>query len=418
MLRQVKLMQYIRRIIIISVISFLIISITWIRGYSSEIKETPQDIQTTPEKIRWTWRKNFKDAEIRNLVMAWNGSRLLFSVREKNEKKGADSGGDVIIGLEYTGKEIKDWRVEGKIRNLLLDGSGKGLLVELEDGRLLFYSDWESDEKPLIMENAGAGATLSPNGKFIGVVRDSSKKNSVQVLSSKGDLIQDYTEGTGEASKSPEKTTLKWQRISFPFIENEKRFLRISDDGRLFLNDGDKLLWKANVEGSPIAVSSSILEGGILMVSISGEKEGIYFFNEKGELTGSAPLKGSASSLSCSNIGNICTAYGNSPKGQHISIYTPDGKNIGSYDVEEHADIDSKVFAADKGNVIVAGIKDKGGWSIQALDSKGVPVWYAPIEGGLRDFSVSWNGKRIAVITEDGKVIFFQIGDESKQDSK
>lgn len=411
-------MQNIRRIIIICFISSLIVSITWIRGYSSEIKETTQDIQTTPEKIRWTWRKNFKDVEIRNLVMAWNGSRLLFSVREKIEKKETGASGDVIIGLEYTGKAIKDWRVEGKIRNLLLDGSGKGLLVELEDGRLLFYSDWESDNTPIIIDNSGTGAALSPNGRFIGVIMDSSKKNSVQVLSSKGDLIQDYNEGIGEASKSPEKTILKWPRISFPFIENEKRFLRISDDGRFFLNDGDKLLWKAKVEGSPIDVSSSILEGGVLMVSTSGKKEGIYFFNEKGELTGSAPFKGGASSLSCSNIGNICAAYGNSPKGQYISIYTPNGKEIGSYNVEGHADIDSRVFVADKGNVVVLGIKDIGGWLIQAIDSKGVPVWHAPMEGRLRDFRVSWNGKRIAAVTEEGRIIFFQIGDESKKETE
>ena len=172
--------------------------------------------------------------------------------------------------------------------------------------------------------------------------------------------------------------------------------------------NGKELLWKAKVQGTPGPVASSILEGEIIMVASSGDKDRINIFNGKGNLTGSALFPGTVSSLSCSNMGNICAAYGNSKTGQQISVYTPDGKEAGGYHVKEKAEMDSRVFVVDKGSAIVAGVKDKGVWSIYALDNKGTPIWYAPIKEGLKDFIISWDGKRIAVITEDARLLFFQ----------
>src|SRR3972149_2578649 len=120
------------RLIIVFIILSLL-SITGSNGYPSSPEDSSYEAQSIPKKLSWTWRKNFKDAELRNLVMAWNGSRILFSVREKVDNLKTGNKGDVIIGLEHTGKPIRDWRVEGRIYRLSLDGSGKRLLVELED---------------------------------------------------------------------------------------------------------------------------------------------------------------------------------------------------------------------------------------------------------------------------------------------
>ena len=173
------------RLIIVFIILSLL-SITGSNGYPSSPEDSSYEAQSIPKKLSWTWRKNFKDAELRNLVMAWNGSRILFSVREKVDNLKTGNKGDVIIGLEHTGKPIRDWRVEGRIYRLSLDGSGKRLLVELEDGRLLYYLDWEKDEAPVIIEDTERGAVLSPKGTFIGVAKKSDQNGTVHVLSHKG----------------------------------------------------------------------------------------------------------------------------------------------------------------------------------------------------------------------------------------
>ena len=56
----------------------------------------------------------------------------------------------MIVGVDNDGKVIRDWRIsDKKIKKISINGEGKRLLVELDDGALLFYEDWEKEKGPV-----------------------------------------------------------------------------------------------------------------------------------------------------------------------------------------------------------------------------------------------------------------------------
>lgn len=343
-------------------------------------------------KVRWAWRKNFSKAELGSLAMAWNGSRIVFSVTET--APGAAKG-DVIVGVDNDGKVIRDWRISNKkIKKISINGEGKKLLVELDGGALLFYEDWETEKEPVKIKGPSSGAVLSPKGDYI-LTGLSPKAGKLQTLSTKGDLLW-----------SPaDHLKTGWKAI-FPFFNNENRILLVSKDGLALLSDKEKTVWKAEIKGTPIAAASSFLEGDITAVLSNTE---IQFFNAKGNVTGTAPFSDNMASLSCSDTGNICAASGNNSEGQFISVYTPDGKKLWGANLKGNAKSGPTVFVAAHGEAVIAGLEENGSWSLRAWDKKGNVLWTAPIEGGLADFRVSWNGKRIAALTMDGRTAFFDL---------
>jgi len=333
--------------------------------------------------------------ELRNLVMAWNGSKVVFSVTETAQ--GAPKG-DVLAGIEHTGKPLNDWRIGKKAVRLSLDGEGKGLLAELENGSLLFYDDWTSGKKPVAIQGPAAGATLSPAGDFIVLSAGKGPGSKIQALSNQGTPLWFYPVAAGEGWK-----------IFFPFLNQKSQVLGISPTGEVFMNDREQLLWKVDLQGTPAAASSSFLEGGVIAVSSGGDKGELRFLNHQGKTTGSAPFPGGVRSLSCSSISAVCAALSNGPGGQRLSVYTPQGKELWRYIVKTPAGADAAVVVAARGEVVIGGFEEGGNWSLRAWDAGGNPLWTAPIEGGLRDFKVSWNGKRIAVLSNDGRIAFYDL---------
>lgn len=343
-------------------------------------------------KVRWAWRKNFSNARLGNLAMAWNGARMVFSVTET--APGAAKG-DVIVGIDNDGKAIRDWRINNKkIKKISINGEGKKLLVELDGGALLFYEDWEKEKEPVKIKGPASGAVLSPKGDYI-LTGLSQKGGKLKVLSTSGDFLW-----------SPETPVPNGWKAIFPFFNNENRILLVSKDGEALLSEKEKTVWKAEVKGTPIALASSFLEGEITAVLSSSE---IRFFNGKGAITGTVPFSDNSASLSCSDTGNICAAIGNNTKGKSLSVYTPDGKKLWETTLKGNAKAHSSLFVSGHGEAVIAGIEENGSWSLRSWDKNGNPVWTAPIEGGMADFKVSWNGKRIAVLTMDGRTAFFDL---------
>ncbi len=364
------------------------------------VVQKPPTTSSPSERINWAWRKSFKNYELGNLALAWNGSKLVFSATETGTP--TKSPGYIIIGLDHAGGVLRDWRASGNVRGLSLDGAGKQLLAELENGRLLFSDDWGAREEPITLRNSSPGAILSPKGDFILVSATSTTSRDqqrLQALSHAGDVLWSLP----DTHAGP---------ALFPFLSKDKQILSVSKNNELVLSDGKDTVWKADLPARPVSVVSSRLEGGVIAASIGGDKGEIHFFNDNGISTGSAAFPGDAISLSCSDIGISCAALANGPKYQRLSLYTPDGKEVWRYVVKKPAMSLSSVKVTDHGLVAIAGFEEKGKWSLRAWSNKGEPLWIAPIEGGLVDFKVSWNGKRIAVITSDGRIAFYDMTDK------
>lgn len=382
-------MKHTQRVIILLIIGIFL---------SVVFMSCSRDAAAPETRLNWAWRRHFKNMEVGNLAMAWNGSRMVFSV---TEKAAGSPKGDVIIGADNTSAVLKDWRAGGKVGRLSLSGDGKRLLTELEDGGLLFYDDWKSGKKPAKIKSSSPGALMSPEGDFIAI---SAKKTSrdqpnIEVVSGSGKQLWSYHDFAGDSLKT-----------LFPFLKNKKQMVFASSSGAVHLLDEGKLVWKAAAQGTPLALSSSFLEGGLLAIAGNGDENNIrFFYNRKGSITGSAGFKGKITSLSCSDIGNACAALGKSGNRQRLAVYAPDGKELWKYTLKALPGYDSSVAIAAHGTIVIAGFEEAGEWSLRAWDIKGRPLWTAPIEGGLADFKVSWNGKRIAALTRDGRVAFFEI---------
>lgn len=368
------------------------ISVLVLAAAKAPLSLASEKLSGEANKVRWAWRKNFSNAKIGNLAMAWNGSSMVFSVTETAP---GTAKGDVIVGINNDGKVIRDWRINNKrIKHISINGEGKKLLVELDDGALLFYEDWEKEQEPVKIKGPASGAILSPKGDYI-LTGLSQKAGKPEVLTTSGDLL--WSPATPVANG--------WKAI-FPFFNNENRVLLVSKDGEVLLSEKENTIWRAEVKGTPIAVTSSFLEGDVTAVLSNTE---IQFFNGKGNMTGTVPFSGNMVSLSCSDTGNICAASGNNSVGQFISVYTPDGKKLWGATLKSNAKSSSTVYVAAHGETVIAGLEENGSWSLRAWDKKGNLVWTSPIEGGLADFKASWNGKRIAVLTKDGRTAFFDL---------
>ena len=384
------------RILILPVVIFTTLTLFTV---SCKSPSSSKELPSPTEELQWSWRKSFSNASLENLALAWNGSKMVFAITEFTDPQ-TPVEGDVLIGLDHGGKGLRDWRVSGRIRRLALDGAGEKLLVALKDGAILLFPHWEKKTESIVIENEGClESAFSPRGQFIAV----RKKDAVRLFTGEGELLHSYPasgeEKAGDLIKSG-------GTLSFPFFNNEHRLL-IHEKGKLIFYDMGKVIFQEKVQDSLTAPASSLLEGGVLAAGSAGGKGQIRFFSEEGIAKGSASLKNEVTALSCANKGTVCAAYSNGPGEQRLSLFTPDGKELWKYRVKNTAMRNSTVAVADDGKVIIAGFEELGEWSLRAWDNTGKPLWIAPIEGGLLDFKVSWNGKGIAVLTLDARIVFY-----------
>jgi hypothetical protein len=319
---------------------------------------------------------------------------VVFGVSESGPKA---NKGEEIVGLDENGKRLNDWQVGDKTIGSAMNGKGSMLLVESKNGGLLLYENWEKNTKPRSIMKSSGGGVFSPEGDFIAVRAKAGNAPRTKVLSTKGKTLWLLPEEADPGAK-----------ISFPFL-NRKKCVAWASSGSLGLSEEGKLLWKVELKGAPVKLASSFLEGGLIAASTGGEEGKIYFYDENGKQKGAASFPGGASSLSCSDVGVACAALSNGPEGQRLSFFTEDGKERWAYRVKTHATANAAVLVADHGNAIIGGFEENGQWRLLAWDMNGKPLWSAPLEGGLADFKVSWNGRRIAVLTKDGRIAFFDM---------
>ena len=258
-----------------TVARLFVVSFLTIISPTAGLVSCSKDAQTPSKQVPWAWRKQFHDASLGNLCMAWNGSRIVFRVTETGPKAGK---GDVIAGLNENGRPLNDWRVPGRITGLSLNGKGVKLLAELADGRLLVYEDWEKGGKPQPVKTSSSGAIFSPEGDFIALARGGKDNQGPRVLSPAGKTLWPLPEGGADSVS-----------LIFPFLDQKKGIVRTTS-GSLSMSEEGKLLWKAELAETPVGLASSFLEGGLIAVSTAGDQGKIRFYDRKGALKGSAPL--------------------------------------------------------------------------------------------------------------------------------
>ena len=337
---------------------------------------------------KWSRRKSFTTANIGNLATQFNGERIFFVARDF--EKGGAPYRELILAINQNGEAVGDLEIKGKVKELSASGSGSHILAQTEDGEVILFEGFGKTGKRFDLGKAES-AVLSHTGQFIALKRG----GIYSVVSSDGKELWKYPAGV--------------ELIIFPFLNHPDSSL-IASKGSVAFWEGGKEIWKRDISGAPIALSSAFLEGGLLAVSTGGEKGKIYFFNDKGEELGTSAFHGGAVSLSCSRLGSICAAYGNGAGGQSVALFHSDGGAVWNYSVKGSGARDSKVvltgMGKENGFHIVAGFERDGVLSLNGWDEKGNPLWYAPVEGGARSFELSWSGKKMVYITENSVEFF------------
>ena len=364
---------------------------------SSWSKKSSINAPAPSAKKKWVRRKTFQTAKLGNLAMQFNGEKI-FLVARDFEKSDATNR-EIILAINDNGEAVGDLEIKGRVKDLSVSGSGNHVLAQLEDGSIFLIEGFDEKEKRFDLGKAD-DAVLSPTGQFIVLKKD----GSYSAVSSDGKELWRYPAGV--------------EQIIFPFLNNPDSSF-IASAGSVAFWVGGNEIWKRNITGSPVALSSSFLEGGLLAVATAGEKGEIHFFNDKGEELGSVPFSGGAKSLSCSRLGNLCAAYGNGKNGQVVAVFKSDGTDVWSHAVKGEASRDSRVVFTGKGIAkqtsarnskntpakenmfsVIAGFEAEGIHSLRAWDEKGNPLWYIPVEEEILGYEVSWNAKKLNILTE------------------
>ncbi|GMT42148.1 MAG: hypothetical protein IEMM0002_0559 [bacterium] len=349
---------------------------------------------------RWTWRKTFSGVTPGNLAMQVNGAKILFTLTKltKNPAPGESAAKDEIVAVTNSGRITNNQLVDGTVKNILFDGSGKKAVIHLEDGRFFIYSDFTS---PVVPKEIGAAENLvfSHTGTFLAV----KSKGNIKAISVNGKKLWSLPVQNAQTNSASSIPVSYYEKdlLLFPFLEKPYTLLRASQDGTVSLYEKGEAVWSKKLGGAVTAVSSSFLEGGVIAVSTGGRNGKIHFLKENGAPIESVPFSGGALSISCSNHGNICATYQNGADGQRVSVFNAQGKKLWNYRVNKQASRDSGVVVAGRGKVVVAGFEEDGAWSLRAWDDAGKPLWYAPVKRKIENFKISWNARRIAVITKN-----------------
>lgn len=360
------------------------------------------DRQSAPE-LHYAWKRNFSNVRVKDLAMSWNGSLMVVSVNETHSN--AKSKGDVAIGIKHSSQALRDWFAGGSIRQLFLNGEGKKLFVELDAGKTQYYDDWQADKRPKTISERASKAVLSPEGNYIALRAASGE---IQVVTPGKKLLWTF----------PVKTADAW-KVFFPFLNKPRGLLGVSPDGKIVYAEEEKILWQKDI-GAPVIAAASSRAAGIVAVIVSSPKSELHFFNDRGETAGKSPVSPDAASLSCSDFGTGCAVLANGKSGQQVAYYLPSGKKVWSHEEREQASTVLPMTVTDHGKVVLAILDEAGKHVLHAWDREGKPLWKATIAGKAGKLEASWNGRRIAVLSNDeskGYVTFFDL-DMTKPEKK
>lgn len=352
--------------------------------------------ENTAPELTWAWRKNFKNAELHNLAAAWNGSLFAVAVTDRSPAK---NKGEVIIGVDADSKVIKDWKIGKKVRNLALDGGGSLLFAELEDGTFHIYDHWKTKTQPMTLPVKVREAIVSPkSGLIVASVVNNDGTSSLRAFSGKAKQLWKYESVPADG----------WMGM-FPFAEKDKTVLLASKTGKITLFEDAKPLWSIDTGGGLSSLSSSFLQGSLIAAASAGDKGSVRFFDDKGTQTAMSGLPSERISLSCADAGEACAALTINKTDRELRFLSPQGKELWKARFPAATLATSAVVAADHARIVITAVEQQGKESLRAWDAKGKVLWNAPIEGGIKEWKTSWNGKKIIVVTKDSRLVFFNL---------
>jgi hypothetical protein len=146
-----------------------------------------------------------------------------------------------------------------------------------------------------------------------------------------------------------------------------------------------------------------------VLAAVAGNPPRFQAFSLDAGKLGDWPMGGGIdrAHLACSLTGALCAAIAEAGKGRVLRLFdTRAGERWRTALAHEGGGMPRVVVAAG-GKVIIASERAAAGWRIRAWDGAGKALWQAPVAGPLVDFRVSWSGKRIAAVTEDGYIVYF-----------
>jgi outer membrane protein assembly factor BamB len=371
-------------------------------AFAEDPAETAPLPQTTGvDPLKWAWRKVFEDAELSNLDMTWNGTTLLFTATiapidpktpDAKVKAKRLPKGDLIFIMSGNSKAVNDWDTKDKIKNLYIAGSGESAMAETADGKFNAYQSLEKNVKVVPLKYAVKGAVPS---QTLGNIATFGEEEAA-LYDSDGKKLWTYPQDDVKAGTA----------MFFPFYKDPHDVLFISPKGGVSLFHGEKPAWSVQLGAPVTAYGSAYIDGGILAFGVGND---LVMLDEDGKIKGKGAFNMRIGAIACSQTGNICAAYGAGKREQKLSVFSTDGKEQWSYTAEGQAQNRPRVYLTLTGETIVAGFDEKSGSAVRAFGPAGQKLWHADFEGGLKDFKLSWNGDKIAAITRDGAVTYYDL---------
>ncbi len=351
-------------------------------------KTAPAKKEETP-RYGFAWKREFKGVALGNLETPWNGSTVFFTVAVPADKKTGKKGQDVVLGV--VGKDSRgqnEFEVGSAVRSLYVNGAGDRAVVETKDGKFLSWAGLDKNREPKpVPLNYPSGAV--PSQTFNTAVAVDKEKKEAAIYDQNGKKLRSYP-----LKSIPANVPALWS----PYFKDEEYVLVLSAEGEATYYNRDQRLWSLSLGASVKAVASSYMKGDVLAFGTGNE---IVFVNAAdGKVTGKAAFKADKTSLSCSQGGGFCAAYGSNPDGQRVAVFSPDGRQVWSSSSPVKARHDFKIQALEKGNLVVAGLEEKESPALVAFDEKGTRLWIAPIRDNFKDYKVAWGGKAFSVLYE------------------
>ena len=365
---------------------------------------------TRPSKTEnWSWYQFVENVDFVTFDMNWNGGVVVTALRPPpaTAAQGANRPpSDVIDGVNTSFiKTVANWAAGGPVKHLYLNGTGRSLVVETTSGELLAYPEWQKTQKPLHLPFRGT-VQPAPNGLFllIGPVPETAgATEALNLITLEGQSVARYpAPGSG------------WLSL-FPFAAHNQQVLLVSGEGEASLHDGSRELWRISLGAPATALGSAFLRGDRIFIATGGGDPALRVFSNTGKSLYSVPLSRPVNNLYCANESGHCALYFNDKGGQEVLLIGPAGKNRWRYGLDAQADKDGSVIIAENGGLLVGSFQEGKEWVIAAWGLDGQERFVLPVPEGLRKFSVSWDGKRIAAITGGQRFYFRKFGKPARK---
>jgi hypothetical protein len=380
--------------------------------------EVPQSVvvpsvSASSVEKRWAWRKDFSAIELTQLAMSWNGERIVMAGQVSD---GAGPTRPFLLGVDHNSGITHELPIESAVERLFLTGSGRELLVDLENGQSLFFRQFDQDlPQREVFSRSGRSIALHFSGDRF-VLEKEAGTDQAQIsqvtIQDRREFVFPETGPVIEADSSMAASADTAWLVLFPFLAEQQLMVRTSGDGRVFANSGKKRLWEHSIPGRPLAVSATFLEGDI--IAVAGRHDGgieIHQFSASGEVEGSFRHPDSALiDFQYSKTGSFYVIYTGDKDHQRITVYDPSGEARWQYGIDRGVNSNSQVVEALAGTTVIADFQvDDTRRSIMAWKVDGTPLWVIPIDQPIVDWKVSWNGKRIAILTQDSQLLFYNL---------